>query len=346
MFLCVIWTLFSCVVLRCFPCYLNVVSRVSGNFSFFWVRQDFSLYRFLKMQFRLNFLVTCLCVVTSNEYILYYICAMHSYWFISVYAFMGILKSWNTEPKKMYVKFAVYFVFNFVIFDISEVKNNIFRPLSFFLGYTQPNSEVDVMYEWGFRAWLDHWACLFGMICAYNYPHAEKFIMDLEKSANHKKLVAVKSAIIAACVVVLFAWYQCFMCKEKLDYNKTHPYTSMIPVLAFIVLRNMFPVLRTHYVGMFAWLGKITLETYLSQLHVYLQSNAKHLIGYLPNYHLLNFALASIIYLLISHKLFNITTVFSAYLIPNDMKQTAKHALVIVSSFGIFYLIGFCLNSS
>lgn len=36
-----------------------------GNFSFFWVRKDFSLWRFLKMQFRLNFLVTCLCVVTS-----------------------------------------------------------------------------------------------------------------------------------------------------------------------------------------------------------------------------------------------------------------------------------------
>ncbi|KAH3752761.1 uncharacterized protein LOC127847875 [Dreissena polymorpha] len=306
-----------------------------GNFSFFWVRKDFSLYRFLKMQFRLNFLVTCVCVVTGNEYMLYYICAMHSYWFISVYLFMGVLRSWNTDSKKMAVKFLAYFIFNFVIFDISVVADTIFKPFSFLLGYTDPN--FGVIHEWTFRAGLDHWACFFGMLCAYNYPHFEKFLTDLEKSENYRKAILTKVVLIAGSIIALVVWYVLVMGKEKHAYNALHPYTSMIPIASFIILRNSFPILRKYYIHLFAFLGKITLETYLSQLHIYLQSNAKHLIGYLPNHHFLNFAFATIIYLLISHKLFDITTILSAFLIPNDTKRAAKHAVVIFLAFVVTY---------
>ncbi|WAR17636.1 RWA3-like protein [Mya arenaria] len=309
-----------------------------GNFSFFWVKKDYSLYRFLKMQFRLNFLVTCLCVVTSNEYMLYYICAMHSYWFISVYVFMGTLKSWNTDPNKMLVKFVLYFLFNCAIFEIDFVRNNIFRPFKFLLGYTDRNPYVDDMHEWAFRAGLDHWACFFGMVCAYNYPHFEKFMTEIEKSDKLRHKIFTKAAMIGSCLVALIIWYSIFMVKEKLDYNSSHAYSSLIPIIAFIILRNSFPVLRKFYINLFAWLGKITLETYLAQLHIYLQSNAKHFTGYFPNYHFLNFALATVIYVTIAYKLFNITTVFSAYLIPNDMKKTAKNSFLIFSLFGVTYI--------
>lgn len=311
-----------------------------GNFSFFWVRKDFSLWRFLKMQFRLNFLVICVCVATSNEYMLYYICAMHSYWFISVYVFMGALKSWNTDSKKMLLKFFAYFVFNFIIFEIPLVTNNIFKPFRFFLGYTDP--KFGPMHEWAFRAGLDHWACFFGMICAYNYPHFENFMNNLEKSDDWKRRLWIKGLMITSCVVALAFWYSHVMTREKYPYNTIHPYTSLIPILCFIILRNSFATLRTHYVELFAWLGKITLETYLSQLHIYLQSNAKHFIGYIPNYHFLNFALATIIYLPISYALFNLTTEFSSFLLPNDMKVVMKNAVTIAVLFMIPY-IGFTI---
>ena len=101
------------------------------------------------------------------------------------------------------------------------------------------------------------------------------------------------------------------------------------------IFRNLFPVLRTHYVSMFAWLGKITLETYLSQLHIYLQSNAKNLVVYIPNYHLLNFALANIIYLGVSYVLFNLTTEFSSYLLPNNYRVIAKNVVTAVGVFSV-----------
>ena len=288
------------------------------------------------MQFRLNFLVTCLCVTVSNQYMLYYICAMHSYWFISVYIFMGVLKSWNTDTKKMAVKFGAYFVFNFLIFEVETVKLNIFRPFYLILEYT--SNTYDPMHEWIFRAGLDHWACFFGMLCAFNYPRFEQFLIDFEQMENYRKKLTIKIAMIIGCCVALCVWYTCFMYKEKLDYNQSHPYSSLIPIVCFVILRNIFPVLRQYYIHLFAWLGKITLETYLSQLHIYLQSNARHLIGYIPNSHFLNFALATIIYVPVSYKLFLITNVFSSYLIPNDMKVVARNSLYIIVAFLIPYI--------
>ena len=83
-------------------------------------------------------------------------------------------------------------------------------------------------------------------------------------------------------LVALYAWYTGVMCLDKYNYNRLHPYTSALPVVSFTVLRNLYPGLRVRYVYMFNWLGKITLETYLTQLHLYLQSNAKQLIVYIP----------------------------------------------------------------
>ena len=97
---------------------------------------------------------------------------------------------------------------------------------------------------------------------------------------------------------------------------------------------------------MFAWLGRITLETYLSQLHIYLQSNAKNLIVYIPGYYLLNFALSNIIYLGISYVLFNLTTEFSAYLFPNNYKLIGKNFLIATGVFGVSALFAYIVKSS
>ena len=39
-----------------------------------------------------------------------------------------------------------------------------------------------------------------------------------------------------------------------------------------MVLRNMSPLLRRWHMHMFAWTGKITLETYILQFHVWMKT--------------------------------------------------------------------------
>ena len=47
------------------------------------------------MMFRLNFLVVMVMAVTRNEFVRYYVCAMHTYWFITVYVMLAAFKSRN-----------------------------------------------------------------------------------------------------------------------------------------------------------------------------------------------------------------------------------------------------------
>ena len=71
-----------------------------GNFSYFWIKKDYSLFRLLRMMFRLNFLVVMVMAVTNHEFVRYYVCAMHTYWFLTVYIMMAIFKSHNEVKLK------------------------------------------------------------------------------------------------------------------------------------------------------------------------------------------------------------------------------------------------------
>ena len=300
------------------------------------------------MFFRLNFLVLLVCATVSNEYMLYYICAMHTYWFLSVFATMAILPQWNQQPYKMAAKLAVYAICNSIVFDVAGVASVVFGPLWPILGLN--DGSRDVMHEWVFRAGLDHWACFVGMLCAYNYPHFESFILYLESQKQSIPFLrvgygnAVKAAVGVPVLIVYMLWYWYILPMEKFAYNQLHPYTSFVPILTYIYFRNISSFLRGKYIHMFAWLGKVTLETYLSQLHVYLQSNAKHLIGYFHGYPLLNFAFATLVYLPISHALFHITVGLSTYLLPKDSEDRKKKIAMTVLSTGFAALLGKCLK--
>ena len=54
-----------------------------------------------------------------------------------------------------------------------------------------------------------------------------------------------------------------------------------------MVLRNMSPLLRRWHMHMFAWTGKITLETYILQFHIWMKTTGvngspKHLMVRAP----------------------------------------------------------------
>eukprot|EP00127_Corallochytrium_limacisporum_P007505 Clim_evm27s253 gene=Clim_evmTU27s253 len=291
-----------------------------GNFSYFWVREDYSVRRMIKSLFRLNFMVIFVCIATENEYMLYYICPMHTFWYLYVHAFFAIKSSWNKNSKLMAVKFVLALLFVVVIWESPGLVEVLFYPLKPILGFQ------DSMHEWAFRSGLDRYAPWFGMLCAYNYPQYEAMLRGWEKPDNPLGKV-YKMISVVVCVIAFLIWLFVIERRDKFDYNSLHPYTSWIPLVVYIHLRNVSQEARYYHSALLRWLGRITLETYLGQLHIYMQANAKELIVYIPDYPLMNFVLNSAIYIYLSYRAFQATNTISNYIFhpDNDMKFILTH---------------------
>lgn len=194
---------------------------------------------------------------------------------------------------------------------------------------------------------LDHWATLVGMLVAYNYPYYERFIKFLDNKEDNRNRIFKESLRIMITVILItifIIWFYYILLMDRHTYIKVHPFTSFVPIIVYIWLRNLYPILRTHHLNVLTWLGKVTLETYLSQIHIYMIGDAKKILTYLPNYPLLNFMLATAIYLFVSLHLFRLTVFFSAYLLPKDLKIIAKNFLIAVVWFSCCYALSYILT--
>ena len=292
-----------------------------GNFSFFYMKHDFTFVRFVSMMWRMNFLVFFLCMTLDNTYILYYICPLHTFYFLTVFVVMRVMNSLNHSEWGIRKKL---FVWVCVLYFIWEVPS-IFEVVFFFLPKApMVGATSGIQFEWHFRSGLDHWSTLFGMLFALNFPMYNQFIVMVEKLRPATEWV-IKGVLCSGLILASYLWKIYVYDLPKLEYNTIHPYFFFIPLLTFVFLRNLTPWLRSIHIVLLAEMGKITLETYLMQHHIWLTSNAKTLLVLLPGYPKLNLILTTLIYLFVAQRLYRITINLRAMIIPSDYRSCLRN---------------------
>ncbi|OPL21407.1 hypothetical protein AM593_06079, partial [Mytilus galloprovincialis] len=123
-----------------------------------------------------------------------------------------------------------------------------------------------------------------------------------------------------------------FLCKNKVECNQFHSYLTIVPIVSFILIRNVPGWLRTKYSSFFAWFGKISLETekilqsflnyilFISQYHIWLAADTHGVLVLIPSYPVLNVIITSFIFICISHEISKITGALTKHAIPSEWK--------------------------
>ena len=314
-----------------------------GNFSFFYLTGDFSAVRVVQMLWRLNFLVIFLCLSQGTTYILYYICLLHTYFFLMVYVTMRIAKHVNYTKWGIRIKMGVLAIIIFLIWDVD---NNLFRLLhSPFLGETPMlGAPAGSMWEWYFRSSLDHWSTFLGMIFALNFPITSLFFRKIEAQPLWRHVLA-KGAVGLALFGAFLAWVTGPFQQNKFEYNATNAYFGFIPLIAYIYFRNLTPWLRSHSLDLLHQIGKTTLETYLMQHHIWLTSNAKSLLTLIPGWPKVNMLVVTIIYYFLSRRLYQLTLFLRGMVLPDDRNKCFWHLAFLAGCIGFYYGLAFALQS-
>lgn len=337
------------------------------QFSYFYTTRDYSISRLLRSFFRINILAIFLCLSQNTSYFIYYVCMLHSAYFLMVYLIMVVGSRVSTVVTNNNLKFVTspsldqYLSINYskyglrfklmiaglIIYIVWDTNLGVFQLLHFpFLTYgpSIEGAPLGPMWEWYFRSSLHHWMTFLGMIFGANHAIMSLFIRKIEKQSLVKEIMA-KGTIGLALITALYIWSSGPLQYDRFEFNDIHGYFGFIPILVYMYFRNVAPVLREYSIVAFSKIGRMALEMYLIHHHAFLSSNGRTLLVLLPGYPKLNLVLVCIIYLFVSHKFHTLIGQLRDVLLPqgNSIKCIWSMAILLALLFG-FYFAAFILD--
>lgn len=327
------------------PIYMVVHLLISGylflagysHFSYVWKTGDFSIVRLGQVMFRFNFVTFVLCLCMNRPYQFYDFIPTLSFWCVMLYFVLAIPPQISLQSSEGTTLQYLYLVIKFVVFF--SIITILYMSEVFFekVFVTRPWKALFVTIDDDIRQWwsrwkIDRYSISYGSVFAIIYCIAQRY--NLVEDNNHSNLFPKRIAL----TVTLFALMALgsyttfiFLCRNQLECNEIQAYINLVPIISYLALRNISGVLRSRYSSLFAWFGKIYLELFISQSHIWLAADTHGVLVLIPSYPVLNVIVTSFIYVCASHELHRLTNILLPYAVPSDWKLVLRNLVLFVA---------------
>ncbi|XP_018798527.1 PREDICTED: CAS1 domain-containing protein 1 [Bactrocera latifrons] len=330
---------------RVLPIHMHIKLLISSylfitgysHFSYMWQTGGNSAFvRFFQVMFRLNFVTVVLCFCMNRPYQFYYFVPLLTFWMFVIYFVLSLPPRISAQSVDSYPLHYLYLVAKFIgCFSVITI---LFMSEVFFerIFLTRPwkalfVSTDDDIHEWWYQWKLDRYTVTFGMICSACFHIAQKY--SIFDDNNHGNLFARRTSItvtlLALLGVGLYTTFS-FLCRNEQDCEEIHSYIVFIPIVGYVVLRNISGILRTRYSTFFAWFGRISLELFICQYHIWLAADRHGVLVLLPGFPTLNMIVTSFIFVCASHEVHRITQTLLPYAVPNDWKLAIRNFVIFL----------------
>jgi hypothetical protein len=95
--------------------------------------------------------------------------------------------------------------------------------------------------------------------------------------------IAKVGQVVVGIILILLWWMLFGHINDKFVYNPIHPLIFWLPLFGWLMIRNSSKYLTEVHSTALEFFGKITLETYVLQFHVFMCRNVQHIPIVLPN---------------------------------------------------------------
>lgn len=307
-----------------------------SNASYIWQTGNCGIVKFFQIMFQTNFMTVILCFCMNRPYQFYYFVPLMSFWISMLYFVLSLPPHITSQSVDGNLYHYLYLVIKIIgmmcvitVLYMSEVffeRIFVTRPWKALFVTTD-----DDIHEWWYQWKLDRYTVVFGMIFANIVHIAQKY--NIFDDGNHGNLFSRKTlftfSLVALVGVGSYTSFS-FLCKNKLNCDEIHSYIVFIPIIGYIVLRNISGIIRTKYSTFFAWFGRISLELFICQYHIWLAADRHGVLVLLPGFPTANMIITSFIFVCASHEVHRLTQILLPYAVPNDWKLVLRNCLIFI----------------
>lgn len=153
--------------------------------------------------------------------------------------------------------------------------------LAHVLFYETPASNFLKLFsdEYYFRFSSDKYSAFIGICSGFGWQYLKKYMQWCYASENpglNQALAAWGQRL--GGVALMGLWYCLFgYMTDKYIYNPIHPFVFWMPVAGWLMVRNSSRYLTELHSGVLEFFGRITLETYVLQFHVFMCRDVQYI---------------------------------------------------------------------